>query len=596
MNAPNSHFTTTHHKTIAIADLFPSPTNPRKRFDVAKLNELAESIKAQGVLQPILARAELKADKSDTLVPTGRYEIIAGERRWRASKIAELTEAPVLVRQLTDQQVLHAQVIENLQRDDLHQLEEAEGYERLLGTKDADGKHYTAETIAAEIGKSRAYVYARLKLLDLCKEVRDALFAGTIGAEVALLVARIPVHSLQVKALKALTMEVGWGNTFNAKGDKMSFRKAKEYMQENFMLDLSRKTFDIADASLLPKAGACTDCPKRTGNAPDLFDDVKSPDIRTDPTCFALKKTAAIKLLQRQAEADGAKFLSGDKAKKLIPHNPKFYGAEGEQLERHGHALLTAKIPGDENGRTWNQAIKQAGLLDPRVANANERKYTIQKIVVQNPHEPGKTHTVINIEEATKALREAGMEIVPKGQASSGRADEETKEEKAERAEEELEAAYRDKLFGETHDKIAEAMRDPAHPVFEKISAAMCAEFLNLIEETGFNEYALERVLSRYAELPNFVEVEFYDWLQQFQSETIPALNATQHYLLMVDLLLMDGLTVQRSWKKDGLAFIEPERLLDLAKTCGIDPKTIKKEAAKEHKAQAAADAKAKAK
>ena len=143
MNAPTPPAESMLHM-LPIDKLEPSKTNPRKRFDKNKLKELAISIDTQGVLQPLLVR------QVSLFKDTGRYEIISGERRYRAAKIAGLEVLPCFIRNLSNMQVLHAQVIENLQRDDLHPLEEAEGYERLI--KD---HARTADDIAAEIGKSR---------------------------------------------------------------------------------------------------------------------------------------------------------------------------------------------------------------------------------------------------------------------------------------------------------------------------------------------------------------------------------------------------------------------------------------------------------
>lgn len=291
--------------TLPLAMLDASRTNPRKRFDEAKLKELSESIQVQGVLQPLLVREitwQSKPAKTPKLTPSwpfpvddnaitepsGRYEIIAGERRYRAAKLAGLTEVPCFVRNLTDLQVLHAQVIENLQRDDLHPLEEAEGYERLieLGSK--------AEDLGTEIGKSRSYIYARLKLCALVPDARQAFYDGKLDASTALLIARIPVEKLQIQALKKVTTTIGYGNAFLATGDAMSFRAARDLIQQEFMTDLDRAPFKIKDAALLPKAGSCTDCTKRTGNQPELFGDVSSKDVCTDTVCFAMKKTAHI--------------------------------------------------------------------------------------------------------------------------------------------------------------------------------------------------------------------------------------------------------------------------------------------------------------
>ena len=166
----------TEFQETALALLAPSPTNPRKHF--AELEGLAESIKAQGVMQPILIRPW----PDDNPTPEGRdrrpaYEIVAGERRYRASLLAGLDTIPTLVRPLTTRQVLEAQIVENLQRRDVTELEEAEGYQLMMRDHG-----YSADELADKVGKSRAYIYARLKLTALCAEARQFYRDGKLDA------------------------------------------------------------------------------------------------------------------------------------------------------------------------------------------------------------------------------------------------------------------------------------------------------------------------------------------------------------------------------------------------------------------------------
>ena len=138
---------------VAIERIKPSPLNPRKTFDAGKTAELAASIKAQGVLQPLVVRANGQG-----------YEIVCGDRRWRAAKIAGLSTLPVIARTLTDAEAVEIMAIENGQREDMAPMEEAEGYARLRKTA-----KYSVAQIAAKIGKSESYVFHRLQLLDLDK-------------------------------------------------------------------------------------------------------------------------------------------------------------------------------------------------------------------------------------------------------------------------------------------------------------------------------------------------------------------------------------------------------------------------------------------
>ena len=145
-------------------------------------------------------RADHRAAEASAGKSGERFEIVAGERRWRASREAGLDTIPAIVRTLDDSQVLEIQLVENLHREGLHELEEAEGYEILM-----QQHHYDIEQLVAKVGRSRAYVYARLKLLALDKKSRDAFYAGKLTAATALLLARIPVPALQQEALKAIT-------------------------------------------------------------------------------------------------------------------------------------------------------------------------------------------------------------------------------------------------------------------------------------------------------------------------------------------------------------------------------------------------------
>lgn len=170
---------------VPLDRIIPSKTNPRHTFDLAKLAELTESVRRHGVLQPVLVR------------PKGQgFELVAGERRYRAAKAAGLAEIPASVRDLSDVAVLELQVIENLQREDIHPLEEAQGYRRLLETKE-----YTVARIAERIGRSAVYVYDRVKLLQLTKEAQTLFMDGKISAGHAVILARLK-PSDQKRALK----------------------------------------------------------------------------------------------------------------------------------------------------------------------------------------------------------------------------------------------------------------------------------------------------------------------------------------------------------------------------------------------------------
>ena len=161
--------------------LEPSPLQPRRNFDGEELDSLAESIRSNGILQPILVRPHPSRP--------GIYEIVAGERRWRAAQIAKLHEVPVLERQLSDREVLEFAIVENVQRNDLSALEEAQGYRRLI-----DDFGRSQEELAQQVGKSRVHITNTLRLLKLPAAVQDLLQQGklTAGHGRALLAATDP--------------------------------------------------------------------------------------------------------------------------------------------------------------------------------------------------------------------------------------------------------------------------------------------------------------------------------------------------------------------------------------------------------------------
>jgi len=279
----------------------------RKRFAQSDIDELAASIKDHGLINPILVRP-INGFAGATGTQQA-YELVAGERRYLAAEAAGLAEIDVTVRELDDRQVLEIQIIENLQRVDLHPLHEAEGYEQLM----KDHGH-RADELGDKIGKSKAYVYARLKLLALCKEARTAFYDAQLNASTALLIARIPVESLQKQALKDIT-QGRW------KGDEpMSSRQAEQHIQDKYMLRLKDAPFDTSVVELVKGAPACGQCPKNTLAHPELFGDVKttSAGVCTDPTCFNAKCDRASALKLERAKANGQKVITGAEAKSLV--------------------------------------------------------------------------------------------------------------------------------------------------------------------------------------------------------------------------------------------------------------------------------------
>ena len=171
MDAPPTQITpsVSADRRVPIEMVVRNPRNPRRDFVEEQLEELAQSIKTHGVVQPIVVRLEPGN--------TGRYEIIAGERRWRASQRAGLTELPVIIRQVDDREALEIAIVENVQRSDLNPVEEALGYQQLV-----DEHNYTQADLGTIIGKSRSHVANSLRLLKLPDSVRALLLSGSLSA------------------------------------------------------------------------------------------------------------------------------------------------------------------------------------------------------------------------------------------------------------------------------------------------------------------------------------------------------------------------------------------------------------------------------
>jgi ParB family chromosome partitioning protein len=277
-----------------------SKSNPRRTFDAAKLAELAANIRQHGVLQPVLVRPAPNGED-------GFYELVAGARRYRASKLAGRETIPATVRELTDSQCLELQLIENLQRADVHELDEARGYAALMRLQP---ENYTVETLAGKIGRSEKYVYARLSLLHLIEDAQEAFYLGKLTVAHAFEIARLqpndqrralqecfPNHRSTASALK------------DRKAEAVTVRGLRSWIESEVHLDLSHAPFDPEDGTLVPAAGSCAKCAKRTGNNPLLFPEVQRKSTCTDPLCYRTKVEALVQIRMKPLEARGEKPL-----------------------------------------------------------------------------------------------------------------------------------------------------------------------------------------------------------------------------------------------------------------------------------------------
>jgi len=264
-----------------------STTNPRRVFDETKLREFADNIRLHGVLQAILVRPA--PDGED-----GIYELVAGARRFRASKLAVKSTIPATVRALSDSECREIQLVENLQREGVHELDEAIGYRSLMDLKP---DFYTVETIAAQVSRSPSYVKGRISLTDLIQPIQTAFYDRKLTIAHALEIAR-----LQPKDQERALMECFPGHRTSGsilkdrKAEALTVRQLREWIEREIQLDLKNAPFDTDNANLLPAAGACTACPKRTGNNPLLFPEIRNKSLCTDPACYHAKIQAFVLL------------------------------------------------------------------------------------------------------------------------------------------------------------------------------------------------------------------------------------------------------------------------------------------------------------
>jgi ParB family transcriptional regulator, chromosome partitioning protein len=231
------------------------------------------------------------------------FELVAGARRYRASRLAGRETIPATVRELNDTQCLELQLIENLQRADVHELDEARGYAALMQLQPDT---YTVEVLAQKIGRSEKYVYARLRLTHLVEEVQQAFYGGKLSVAHAFEIARLqpndqrralaecfPEHRTTAAVLK------------DKKAEAFTIRVLREWIEREILLDISHAPFDAEDAALLPAAGSCSTCPKRTGNNPLLFPEIRQKSICTDRACYHAKVAALVQLRTKPLEEAG---------------------------------------------------------------------------------------------------------------------------------------------------------------------------------------------------------------------------------------------------------------------------------------------------
>jgi len=279
-------------------------TNPRSRENMNQdaLQDLVDSIAQAGVLQPVLVRPA-----------GGGYLVVAGHRRVEAARQAGLTEIPAMVREMTDAEAVDAAMVENLIREDLPPVDEAEGYRAWV----AAGQ--TVDEIALKVGRSKSHVYGRMKLLDLPEEALRAVRSGELTLATAVMIGRLPSERQRQSATdEVLMLAEAYGHE---EGDPISHAKATDLISRKFMTALETAPFDVNDPDLVPASGACGACRHRSGNQVDLFGDVVAKDgddVCTYPECFESKKAAHSERIYEAARTAGHSILTDKQCAKTF--------------------------------------------------------------------------------------------------------------------------------------------------------------------------------------------------------------------------------------------------------------------------------------
>src|SRR6266704_2609068 len=244
---------------IPLENIRESNNNPRRVFDEAQLRELASNIQSHGVLQAILVRPSPDG-------ANGVYELVAGARRFRASKLAGKRTIPATVRTLTDAEAQEIRLIENLQRTNIHELDEGIGYRSLM---DVRPDFYTVETIAAQVAKSPSYVKGRISLTELIPASQTAFYDGKLSVAHGLEIARLQPRDQEKALMECFPGHRSTGSILkDRKAEAVTVRQLRQWIEREIHLDLKNAPFDTEDANLLSGAGAFSTNPEQTWSSP----------------------------------------------------------------------------------------------------------------------------------------------------------------------------------------------------------------------------------------------------------------------------------------------------------------------------------------
>lgn len=397
---------------LLLGAVLPSSTNPRKDFAspamITYLEELASTIRQRGVLQPILVRPDYCVGKATTAAIAaarpaglGKVQIVAGECRWRASKLAARATIPAIVQEMTDDDAREAQQIENLQRRNLSPIEEAQGLEDMLSLRDdAGAPRYSVESLAEKLGHKPDWVKKRRALLLLPKLAQDALDNGDLSPTVARLITALPDPQDRERYAKALVRPA-------LDSEPLTYAAAVVLRDAEYVVPIKGVAFNPADAALVPEAGSCFNCPKYVGNRPDLLE---PEDFKAgmkvgrcyDPRCYRSKIDAHTAAKAASNPTRRKRTIPAEEAAGLYPITV----ADGEMAPDSPYVQLVRRPacyllkPEVSQPPTWEELVTTA-----------EEKLggTLERVLI--PDQKGVVREHVDVKVAIAAIEKAGEPI-----------------------------------------------------------------------------------------------------------------------------------------------------------------------------------------
>lgn len=340
----------------------PCKNQPRKTFKEESIKELAESMEANGLLLPIIIRPNFN----------NGYEIVAGERRYRAAKLLGWDTIPAIIKSVTDEEMLEIQVLENLQREDMSPLDEAAAFQTLL-------KKESIDWLSSKIHKSKKYILDRIKLNDLCLEAKLYLTKCWIPLGHAMALSKIK-EEYQEKVMASCFHYTGFASQ---KEDNRVFYCTKNLNDFKVLIysifqDFKKAPFDLADENLIEGVPSCNDCEKRTCNQNLLFGDITSNDSCTDPICFKSKSDTHIaNLLKELKEKHGKAYSAEWDNYGSSSHNIKANGQKLMMLDKPVEGSVPVVITKSSNGWHSEKVGKVGYVIMPdkeEIEKAKEEK------------------------------------------------------------------------------------------------------------------------------------------------------------------------------------------------------------------------------